>query len=248
VVAGVATSLALVVGVGLTSLTSLVGLAGCSSAPSDKGAEDVGSTESELKLSGTRYLGKIANGETKTGYYYNPPRYRSFGFDAKGGDEITVDVKSAEGDAVGYITDASYNVLAYNDDASRTTFDAKLTYTIPASKPAGSYRIVFRDYDLLDATFTVKLAITSTVTTTCPYDGQTFKPGDTFPSTDKCNTCTCGENGAVGCTKRACVCDPANEPWRVYVGTPQQCATIRYTCTAGQRPFQNTCGCGCEQL
>lgn len=226
-------------------VVAFASLAGCSTESSEKGSEDVSSTESELKLSGTRYLGKIMSGETRTGYYYNPPRYRSFGFDAKGGDEITVDVKSAEGDAVGYITDSNYNVLAYNDDYG-ASLDSRMTYKVPATTGAKSYRIVFRDYDLLDATFTVKLAITSTQSTTCAYDGQTYTPGQTFPSTDGCNTCTCGTNGSVGCTKRACTCDPANEPWRSYIGTPQQCMTIRYTCSAGKVPFQNSCGCGCE--
>ena len=222
-------------------------LAGCSTESSGKESDDVGSIESELKLSGTRYLGKLANGETRTGYYYNPPRYRSFGFDAKGGDEITVDIKSAEGDAVGYITDSYYTVLAYNDDYSSSTLDSKVKLKGPAGQAAKSFRIVFRDYDLLDATFTVKLSITSSATTTCAYDGETYDSGDSFPSTDGCNTCTCGTNGSVGCTKRACACDPANEPWRSYIGTPQQCMTIRYTCSAGKVPFQNSCGCGCEE-
>lgn len=227
-------------------VVAFASLAGCSTESSGKEADDVGSIESELKLSGTRYLGKITNGETRTGYYYNPPRYRSFAFDAKGGDEITVDIKSAEGDAVGYVTDSYYNVLAYNDDYSLSTLDSKVRYKVPASQAAKSFRIVFRDYDLLDATFTVTLSIESSEPTTCAYDDETYEPGDTFPSTDGCNTCTCGSTGSVGCTKRACSCDPANEPWRSYIGTPQQCMTIRYTCAAGKVPFQNSCGCGCE--
>lgn len=220
-------------------------LAGCTTESSEKESEDVSSTESDLKLSGTRYLGKMTSGETRTGYYYNPPRFRSFGFDAKGGDEITVDIKSYEGDAVGYITDSYYNVKAYNDDWG-PSLDSHVTYKVPAGTPARSYRIVFRDYDLLDATFTVKLSIESDEPATCAYDDETYTAGQSFPSTDGCNTCTCGTNGTVGCTKRACTCDPANEPWRSYIGTPQQCMTIRYTCTAGKVPFQNSCGCGCE--
>lgn len=228
-------------------VVAFASLAGCSTESSGKESDDVGSIESELKLSGTRYLGKLSNGETRTGYYYNPPRYRSFGFDAKGGDEITVDIKSAEGDAVGYVTDSYYTVLAYNDDADSTTLDSKVKLKVPAGQAAKSFRIVFRDYDLLDATFTIKLSIKSSQTTTCAYDGATYSSGDSFPSTDGCNTCTCGSTGSVGCTKRACACDPANEPWRSYIGTPQQCMTIRYTCSAGKTPFQNSCGCGCEE-
>lgn len=227
-------------------VVAFASLAGCSTESSEKDTGDVASIESELKLSGTRYLGKLSSGETRTGYYYNPPRYRSFGFDAKGGDEVTVEIKSYEGDAVGYVTDSYYTVLAYNDDASSATLDSKITYKVPAGRAAASFRIVFRDYDLLDATFTIKLTVKSAVQTTCAYDGETYSPGDSFPSTDGCNTCTCGSTGSVGCTKRACACDPANEPWRNYIGTPQQCMTIRYTCSSGKVPFQNSCGCGCE--
>ena len=223
-------------------------LAGCSTG-NEKENEPTASVESELKLTGTRYLGKILNGETRTGYYYNPPRYRSYGFDAKGGDSITIDVKSTAGsggDAVSFITDSSYNVLALNDDASAYTYDSKVTYKVPAGTAAKSYRIVFRDYDLLDATFTVTLKITST-SSTCAYDGDTYTQGQSFPSTDGCNTCTCGAGGSVGCTKMACACDPANEPWRNYLGSPQQCITISYQCAPGWTSFQNACGCGCEQ-
>lgn len=220
-------------------------LVGCSSAPAEKQMEDTATVESELKLVGVKYLGTIANGETRTGYYYNPPRYRAFGFKAKGGDQITVDVKSHEGDAVGFLTDYFYNVVAANDDASYYTLDSKVTYKVPAGTPERWFRIVFRDYDLLDATFTVKLSIKSAAVT-CSYGGETYQPGQSFPSTDGCNTCTCGDNGSVGCTKMACACNPANEPWRDYVGTPEQCMVIRYTCAPGKVPFSNACGCGCE--
>ena len=32
----------------------------------------------------------------------------------------------------------------------------------------------------------------------------TYVQGDTFPAGDGCNTCTCGFDGTVGCTKIAC--------------------------------------------
>lgn len=236
-------------GLAITGLVSaLAALAGCSSAEAPQ-KEEAESYESELRLAGPRYLGQIANGETKTNYYYNPPKYRAYGFYAKGGDEITVDVKSLEGDAMGWITTSSFDALAGNDDASSSTLDAKVTYKVPAGTASRAYRAVFRDYDLLDATFTVKLTIKSASAPTCDYDGATYSVGASFPSTDGCNTCSCGPSG-VACTKKACVapCDPDNEPWRNYVGTPTSCQTIRYVCTATQRSFQNACGCGCEAL
>lgn len=231
----------------------VVGLAastGCSSADvSEK--EDVESYESELRLSSPRYLGQIANGETKTNHYSNPPRYRAYGFYAKGGDEITADVKSDYGDAMGWLTTSSYDVVAANDDASRRTLDAKVVYKVPDGTASRAYRIVFRDYDLLDASFTVKLSIRSATPpapVTCSYNGATYEAGASFRSTDDCNTCSCSSNGSVACTKKACVCNPEAEPWRNYIGTPTTCQTIRYSCSAGKRSFQNACGCGCEAL
>ena len=224
---------------------ALAALTGCSSAEAPK--ESVDSYESELRLASPKYLGQIANGETKSVYYSDPPRYRAYGFTAKGGDEITADVKSTYGDGMGWITTASFDVLAANDDASSSTLDAKVVYKVPAGTASRAYRIVFRDYDLLSATFNVKLTIKSAAAT-CSYDGTTYQVGDGFPSSDGCNTCSCGPNGAI-CTKRACIaCDPDNEPWRNYIGTPTTCQVIRYMCTSTQRPFQNACGCGCEDL
>lgn len=41
--------------------------------------------------------------------------------------------------------------------------------------------------------------------TGCDYEGATYAPGQEFPATDGCNTCTCGEGGVVGCTKIGCL-------------------------------------------
>lgn len=228
------------------SVLAFAALAGCSSSDASQ-KEDVGTYESELRLSSPKYLGQIANGETRTAYYYDPPHYRSYGFTAKGGDEVTADVKSVDGDGMGWITNSTYDVLAANDDASSSTLDAKVVYKVPAGTASKPYFIVFRDYDLLDATFSVKLSIKSGATT-CSYNGTTHSIGESYPAADGCNTCTCGPSGS-SCSKRACqACDPENEPWRNYVGTPTQCMTIRYVCNSSQRSFQNACGCGCEAL
>jgi hypothetical protein len=224
----------------------LAGLAGCSSASAPGEKDDVDSYESELRLSSPRYLGQIADGETKTNHYTNPPRYRAYGFLAKGGDKITGVVSSVNGDGMGWITTTGYTVYAANDDASKDTLDAKVVYEVPAGTASRWYRIVFRDYDLLDATFNVTLSIESS-TTSCTYDGDTYAPGASFPSTDGCNTCSCAASGSVACTKKACItCDPAKEPNRNYIGDPSSCETIRYTCKTGTHSFQNDCGCGCE--
>lgn len=205
--------LAVLLGV-TVSLASLA-LGGC--AASDNGSkEEVGTYEGELKLSSPKLLGTIANGETKSGYYYNPPRYRAYSFAAKAGDQITVDVHSVEGDAMAWITDSGYNSLAANDDANSHTLDSHVTYTVPSNSLKTSFRIVFRDYDLLDATFDVHLQIQSAKGPTDPTDPD---PG---------------------------TCNPANEPWRTYKGTPSTCPFVRFTCPVGTANFQNACGCGCE--
>jgi hypothetical protein len=39
----------------------------------------------------------------------------------------------------------------------------------------------------------------------CMYAGEQHDVGDSFPSDDGCNTCSCQEDGQVACTERACV-------------------------------------------
>jgi hypothetical protein len=46
--------------------------------------------------------------------------------------------------------------------------------------------------------------------TSCTYQGKTYSPGASVPSTDKCNTCSCMSDGQVGCTLKACTCVDAN--------------------------------------
>lgn len=38
----------------------------------------------------------------------------------------------------------------------------------------------------------------------CTYDGVSHKDGESFKSTDGCNTCSCGSNGEVACTAQTC--------------------------------------------
>lgn len=80
----------------------------------------------------------------------------------------------------------------------------------------------------------------------CKYDGQVYEAGASFPASDGCNTCTCGPDGSVACTEKACICD-YDAPGRKWVAqSPERCATVRFACEEGMRPFFNDCGCGCE--
>jgi hypothetical protein len=39
----------------------------------------------------------------------------------------------------------------------------------------------------------------------CQYGGKSYRSGETFPSLDRCNTCSCLGNGQVACTEKACL-------------------------------------------
>ena len=80
----------------------------------------------------------------------------------------------------------------------------------------------------------------------CTVDGRWYPAGKSFPAADGCNTCFCGENGLVGCTKIACVdTSTCDDPTREYVSTdPSFCATVKYGCESGSG-FNDDCGCGC---
>ncbi len=43
----------------------------------------------------------------------------------------------------------------------------------------------------------------------CEYNGWAYADGESFPSSDGCNTCSCS-NGDVVCTEMACINSPAN--------------------------------------
>jgi hypothetical protein len=39
----------------------------------------------------------------------------------------------------------------------------------------------------------------------CTYAGTQHPPGASFPASDGCNTCTCGDDATVACTEKACL-------------------------------------------
>jgi len=83
----------------------------------------------------------------------------------------------------------------------------------------------------------------------CTHNGQILRMGEAVRMGDGCNTCTCSSVGGTLCTGRICSCDPASETHqRGYIGSsPQECALIDFVCASNTTPFQNSCGCGCEQ-
>ncbi len=227
----------------LTVFSFVAALAVVSAACATKESDDVvGTSGQDVRVLDLTILGTISSGQTKTGCSYVPPNRAAWVFDANAGDVITITVSSQLGDAVAYLTDSNNAVLAYNDDADASTHDARIVYQATAT---GSYRIAFEDYNHHPASFDVSLDITGG--TVCSYAGNTYSAGDTFPSTDGCNTCTCGDDGSVSCGQNACACDPGSDGLN-YIGDPDWCKSNGYRCPPGQVRFSNDCGCGCETL
>ena len=73
----------------------------------------------------------------------------------------------------------------------------------------------------------------------CMYEGTLHKAGESFPDRDGCNTCSCGEDGSVACTERACApgCEFnsemhfAGERWTVGCNTCECTADGKVACT-----------------
>lgn len=230
---------------GLLAAFGLSVTAGCATETGEgEEKEAIGADESAYTLRTAHNLGPIASGEPRSAIYA-PPTRSSWSFTARGGDIVTIGISSRIGDAVAFLTDNRWNLLAMNDDAEPGTHDARIRYVVPASMPPSTFRIVFQDYQMLPATFTTSLTVKASPA--CVYGGTVHLSGETFPSIDGCNTCSCGAEG-VECTKKVCSCNPQREPDHHYVGSPEQCLTIHFSCPAGQVQFSNPCGCGCVEI
>ncbi len=118
-----------------------------------------------------KIVGSLAYGEpTASLKYTKNPRFRAVKFAGKGGDKLDIWVRG-DGDAVAWVLDNSFRVVAFNDDASPDFFDSHIEVALPASNSDTHY-IVWRDYDLHTAHFTVTLGATGPINTTCTVDAD----------------------------------------------------------------------------
>lgn len=118
-----------------------------------------------------KIVGSLDYGQTSTTVSYTKtPRYRAFKFGGNEDDVVDVWVRSTNGgDAVAWILDNDFHILAVNDDADDTTYDAHVTVTLPANASITHY-VVFRDYDLRAKKFQVQLD--GTPAATCAVDAD----------------------------------------------------------------------------
>jgi hypothetical protein len=108
------------------------------------------------KFASTSVVGALIYGNTSDAVSYtNTPTYRAFSFTGAAGDQADVQIASGDGDAIGWLIDSSYHIVAHNDDASDDTTNAHLTATLSS---AGTYYIVFRELNLNNASLTVTLS------------------------------------------------------------------------------------------
>jgi hypothetical protein len=108
-----------------------------------------------------KLIGSLDYGQTSSVVSYtSSPRFRAFKFAGQKGDKVDIKVHSTNsGDAVTWLVDNGYNVLASNDDADGS-LDSHITATLPGNTNPDivTYMIIFRDYDLAKKKFTVTLA------------------------------------------------------------------------------------------
>ncbi len=131
-------------------------------APEDTFEELTGFDEAKADQFSTKMklVGSLSYGQTSSAVrYHNPPLYRAFKFGGAKGDQVKIDVTSTNGDAVAWLVDNKFKIIATNDDASRNTLDSHIEATLPGNTNPSivTYYIMFREYAKADATFKVRL-------------------------------------------------------------------------------------------
>ncbi len=109
------------------------------------------------KFTGTlTFQGEIAYGQTKGPFTHVAGRWSALKFLGNAGDEITIDVRSSNGDTVAWLVDKSMEILAFNDDYGGGT-NSHITYTLTNGANTTFY-IVTREYNRRAMRFSVSLA------------------------------------------------------------------------------------------
>jgi hypothetical protein len=82
----------------------------------------------------------------------------------------------------------------------------------------------------------------------CRHGGASYRPGEGFPDEDGCNTCSCGPDGSITCTARACAptCSVGGATYRLGQTFPAPDGCNTCTCTLdGVSCTEIGCGTGC---
>jgi hypothetical protein len=142
----------------LVAFLSACSASGVKPAPGDD-FSDVGAAGAGDKTDSFKNMKVVAtlgwNQTTAPFAYTKTPKYRVVKISANLGDHLDAWVRSPDGDAVAWLLDGSYHVLATNDDASDDTLDAHLVFDFGPTRSA-TYYIAVRDYAYASVTFTVE--------------------------------------------------------------------------------------------
>jgi hypothetical protein len=140
-------------------ILALAFAAGCAGqkAPVDDTFSDLaGADEKSDKFTGKMTIvGSIDYGQTLGPLKHSANKWSALKFAGDEGDQITVDVKSSNGDTVAWVLDNDFNIVAFNDDYQNST-DSHIEVKLPANASRTHY-IVTRDYYKGAMKFTVLL-------------------------------------------------------------------------------------------
>ncbi len=177
----------------MRKLLLLAFVCGCGSKVEPQDQFEVGKADSfSAKM---RVVGSLKYGDAALRFKYSSsPLYRAVSFSGASGDQIDVWVKSTQGDAVTWLLDGKYAVVAKNDDASASTTDSHIKVTL---KKSDTFYVVMRDYDYASHYFTTQ--ITGTSTGGC---APTLGPGGSNSSIDDYGQALEDGNAGWGLTTR----------------------------------------------
>ena len=141
------------------SLALVFGACAPKDAPAESAAKSGSVSDAATSFSKSwSIVGSLDYGQTSSSVAYtHTPKYRAFKFGGSEGDVVDIWVRSKNGgDAVAWLLDNDFKQIASNDDADATTADSHIHATLPANA-SNTHYIVFRDYYLAKASFTVEL-------------------------------------------------------------------------------------------
>ena len=130
----------------LLALALAAGCTGDKPAADDSFTELAGLDEKSDTFTGKlTIVGSIDYGQTEGPFAHKAGKWSALKFAGDAGDQVSVDVTSKDGDTVAWVLDNDFNILGYNDDASRRTTNSHIDVTLPANASRTHY-IVTRDY------------------------------------------------------------------------------------------------------
>lgn len=141
----------------VTSFALFVGACASEKPAVDEDFSDLGQLDQKSDAFSYRLklVSELSPGESKNFLYTTSPRFRGFGFAGQESQALDIWITGSRGDAVTWLLDSKFHVVAKNDDADDATLNSHIAVTLPADD---RYYIVMRDYNLERHRFNVGLS------------------------------------------------------------------------------------------